>query len=450
MTTKPPIIELRNVTKRFPPTRSGEGVTAVENLSLSIEDKEPGQEKACGEFVVLLGPSGCGKSTVLSLIAGLALPDAGEVRVFNQAVSGPHKNSATVPQAYTCFPWLNARENVEFGLRLQGVPEAQRQRTALEYLAKVDLADFAGTYHRQLSGGMQQRVAIARTLALKRPIVLMDEPFGALDAQTRAEMQQMLLQLWSQEKNTVVFVTHDITEALLLADRIIVFSARPARIIHDMRVPFQFDRPPTIVHEPEFIRHSEELRLLLRKHKPPPKPLPPPPGVGFKAISMRLKGDPGGVKTAPLTPPPPPPPRPVAARPAPPPIAAAPPPARAVPPAAPPPPRPAPPPAAPATAAPRTGLIGKLMGRTPAPPPPVAAAPPPPRAVPPPAPPPPRPAPPAAPPAKPRPAPPPAVPPAKPLSVPVAAAPPPPAAPAAAVTRVGFYSRLRKKFIQGP
>jgi NitT/TauT family transport system ATP-binding protein len=308
MTAKPPIIELRNVTKRFPPTRSGDGVTAIENLSLSIEDKEPGQEKACGEFVVLLGPSGCGKSTVLSLIAGLALVDAGEVRVFNQVVTGPHKNTATVPQAYTCFPWLNARENVEFGLRLQGVPEAQRRRTALEYLAKVDLADFAGTYHRQLSGGMQQRVAIARTLALKRPVVLMDEPFGALDAQTRAEMQQMLLQLWAQERNTIVFVTHDITEALLLADRVVVFSPRPARIICDLRVPFPFNRPPEIVHDKEFIRHAEELRQLLRKHKPPPKPLPPPPGVGFKTISMRLRGGPGGVKTAPIPPPPPPPP----------------------------------------------------------------------------------------------------------------------------------------------
>lgn len=287
MSSAPPIIELRNVSKRFPATRRNGEVKVIENLSLSIEDKRAKSPDACGEFVVLLGPSGCGKSTLLTLISGLASPEGGEVLVYGQPVRGPHKYSATVPQAYTCFPWLNALQNVQFGLGLQPMPETDRWRMAGEYLAKVGLAEFAGAYQRQLSGGMQQRVAIARTLALKRPIVLMDEPFGALDAQTRAEMQQMLLKLWEQERNTIVFVTHDITEALLLADRIIVFSPRPARIVRDMAVPFPFQRPPEIVHERDFVHCAEELRQLLRHDKEQDK-LGPAPGVVMARFSRRV------------------------------------------------------------------------------------------------------------------------------------------------------------------
>ena len=277
-----PVIELINVTKKFPATRRSGEVLALDNLSLTVEDRRETTPEKRGEFVVLLGPSGCGKSTILTLISGLALPQNGEVKVYGQPVTGPHKFSASVPQAYTCFPWLNALENVEFGLSLQNnTSESQRRRVAMDYLTKVGLRDFAGAYHRQLSGGMQQRVAIARTLALKRPIVLMDEPFGALDAQTRADMQQMLLQLWAEEKNTIVFVTHDITEALLLADRVIVFSSRPARIVRDLTVPFPFERPPEIVHEAEFVRHAEDLRQLLGKPKPG---VAPAPGVGFTRL----------------------------------------------------------------------------------------------------------------------------------------------------------------------
>jgi ABC-type nitrate/sulfonate/bicarbonate transport system ATPase subunit len=154
---------------------------------------------------------------------------------------------------------------VGFGLRLQGKPDEELRGIASEYLRKVDLGDRAHAYPKELSGGMQQRIAIARTLAMKRPIVLMDEPFGALDAQTRADMQQTLIQLWEAEKNTIVFVTHDITEALLLADRVIVFSSRPGRIILDLLVPFPFKRPPEIVNTPEFVKCTEELRQLLRK-----------------------------------------------------------------------------------------------------------------------------------------------------------------------------------------
>lgn len=261
-----PIIELRQVNKTFPAARNGHVLVALEGLSLAVAGKPvPGQERAGGEFVVLLGPSGCGKSTVLSLIAGLSRPDGGEVRVFGQPVRGPHRYSATVPQAYTCFPWLSVLQNVEFGLRLQGKPAAECRRIAGEYLSRVALDDFPSAYPDQLSGGMQQRVAIARTLAVRRPIVLMDEPFGALDAQTRADMQQMLLKLWRAEKNTIVFVTHDITEALLLADRVIVFSSRPARVIYDLQVPFGGERPPEIVHSAEFVSCAEDLRQQLAR-----------------------------------------------------------------------------------------------------------------------------------------------------------------------------------------
>lgn len=269
-----PIIELRNVSMTFPATRNSDKIVALDGLSLFIEEKGRALDNACGDFVVLLGPSGCGKSTILSLIAGLTLPKHGDVLVFDQRVTGPHPHSATVPQAYTCFPWLTVVENVEFGLRLQGKSDQDARRIASEYLHKVDLDDRAHAYPKELSGGMQQRIAIARTLAMRRPIVLMDEPFGALDAQTRADMQQMLLQLWEVERNTIVFVTHDITEALLLADRIIVFSPRPAQIILDMIVPFPFKRPPELVHTAEFVKCAEELRQLLRKRQAEPGPQP--------------------------------------------------------------------------------------------------------------------------------------------------------------------------------
>jgi NitT/TauT family transport system ATP-binding protein len=258
---KPPVVELRNVSKWFEGSRNGERLVVLDNLNLSIRDEETG----AGELVVILGPSGCGKSTVLSLISGLSCSDAGEVLVFGERVTGPSPKSATVQQAYTCFPWLTALENVEFGLAIQGRPKAERGRIASQYLSKVGLDDRLDAYPKQLSGGMQQRVAIARTLAIKPPIVLMDEPFGALDAQTRAEMQQMLLQLWEEEKNFIIFVTHDITEALLLADRVIVFSPCPARILEDMRVPFARPRPASLAREEEFIHLSQNLLGLLKK-----------------------------------------------------------------------------------------------------------------------------------------------------------------------------------------
>jgi NitT/TauT family transport system ATP-binding protein len=220
-----------------------------------------------GQFIVLLGPSGCGKSTVLSLISGLAQADEGEVTIFGKPLRGGNVHSATVPQAYTCFPWRTALENVEFGLSLQpGRSKEEITTIAREYLAKVGLQHREHARPRELSGGMQQRVAIARTLAVRRPIVLMDEPFGALDAQTREDMQQMLIRLWEEAGCTIVFVTHDISEALLLADRIIVFSARPTSIAQDIDrpLPFGANRSPDLMQDPEFIKWCAYLRQFFR------------------------------------------------------------------------------------------------------------------------------------------------------------------------------------------
>ena len=256
---KTPVIELRQVTKIFPAERGSAPVEAVSPIDLVIDDEDG------GEFVAFLGPSGCGKSTLLNILSGLIPATSGEVRLFGKPVDGASGQSVTVPQSYTCFPWLTVQGNVEFGLGIQNKPPAERRATATEYLTKVGLADRAHAYPRQLSGGMQQRVAIARTLAMRPPIVLMDEPFGALDAQTRAEMQQMLLRLWEAERNTIVFVTHDISEALLLADRIIVFGGPPARILRDLRVPFARPRYADLVFEPAFVNITKTLLQSLQR-----------------------------------------------------------------------------------------------------------------------------------------------------------------------------------------
>jgi NitT/TauT family transport system ATP-binding protein len=256
----PPIIELIGVSKHFPGRNGAEPITAVQDVSFSVPDVPE------GEFVALLGPSGCGKSTLLNIIGGTYAPDAGTVKIRGETLTTDNAYAATVPQSYTCFPWLTVLGNAEFGLSLAKTSPEERRQTATKYLEEVGLSDRANAYPRELSGGMQQRVAIARTLAVKPPIVLMDEPFGALDAQTRSDMQQMLLRLWQNENNAVIFVTHDITEALLLADRVLVFSPRPARVIHDLRVPFGRPRSSGLCFEQEFVRITQTLLDLLRNH----------------------------------------------------------------------------------------------------------------------------------------------------------------------------------------
>lgn len=258
MVDKPGIVELRSVSKWFTDARSGKRLVVIKNFNLRIPSEEAGQ------FFVLLGPSGCGKSTILDLISGLMAPDEGEIYVNDKLVTGPSPDSATVPQTYTCFPWLNALGNVEFGLAIRGASRNQRRQIARKYLNKVGLGGRLKAYPSELSGGMQQRVAIARTLAIKPPVVLMDEPFGALDAETRSEMQDMLLQVWKEEKNTIIFVTHDVTEALLLADRVVVLSALPAHVVYDKPIRFLRPRQRSLTYEHQFIQTSKDLLRKLR------------------------------------------------------------------------------------------------------------------------------------------------------------------------------------------
>jgi NitT/TauT family transport system ATP-binding protein len=214
------LIVVESVSKRYV-TSSGP-VDALRDVSLSV---------GAGEFCTLIGPSGCGKSTLLGMLGGLVAPDGGRVSVDGRAVDGPDpRRVATVFQDPGLFPWRTTVENVEFGLELQGVPAARRRQVATELLTPLGLRDFAAKYPRELSGGMRQRVAIGRALAIDTPIVLMDEPFGALDEQTRMLMGEWLLDIWRRTRKTVVFVTHSLHEALALSTRVVVMTARPGRI----------------------------------------------------------------------------------------------------------------------------------------------------------------------------------------------------------------------------
>jgi NitT/TauT family transport system ATP-binding protein len=220
---------------------SGERIDALKDVNLEVEDAFSSAGRDVGEFRVLLGPSGCGKSTLLRMIAGLDKPTSGQVLVNGEIVTHPGKDRGMVFQKYTSFPWLTVSENIAYGMKINGVPEAQRKETVDRLLKSVGLTEFANVYPETLSGGMQQRVAIARTLALRPSVILMDEPFGALDAQTRSDMQQLLLQIWDETACTILFVTHDVEEAVYLADRIFIMSSHPGTIVEDVEVPF--DRP---------------------------------------------------------------------------------------------------------------------------------------------------------------------------------------------------------------
>ncbi len=238
--------------------REGQQTEAVRDVSLDVADK-PG----LGEIVVFLGPSGCGKSTILKAVAGLIAPTVGEVLVDGQPVDGPGRDRGMVFQAYTSFGWMTVRENVEYGLKLQGVAAAERRQRSDKYLQGVGLSEFADRYPKDLSGGMKQRVAFARTLINQPRLVLMDEPFGALDPQTRWGMQGLLLDVSRVEDNTTLFVTHDITEAVYLADTVYVLSPRPARVLHRVDVPFFAQRDISLQSTPEFRTLEQQLLALL-------------------------------------------------------------------------------------------------------------------------------------------------------------------------------------------
>jgi NitT/TauT family transport system ATP-binding protein len=219
---------------------------------------------AAGELVCILGPSGCGKSTLLGGVAGHLAVSRGSMTVDGEAIVGPRPDRGIVFQQHTLFPWKKARDNVAFGPKMRGVGKLERHREADRLLGLVGLKGFGHFYPSQLSGGMQQRVEIARVLINQPRILLMDEPFGALDAQTRALMHEVLLDIWTKIPTTILFVTHDIDEALFLADRVIMMSARPGRIIEDIRMPFGRPRHPELVTEAEFSRLKRHFLKLLR------------------------------------------------------------------------------------------------------------------------------------------------------------------------------------------
>jgi NitT/TauT family transport system ATP-binding protein len=259
-------ITVKNVNRSFAgPNR--ERIDALKNLNFEIDDAFSREGRDIGEFRVLLGPSGCGKSTLLRLIAGLDRPDTGEILVNELPVSGPGKDRGMVFQKYTSFPWLTVADNIAYGLKINGVPAEKRKETVVQLVKAVGLSGFESSYPETLSGGMQQRVAIARTLALRPAVILMDEPFGALDAQTRSEMQQLLLDMWAETASTILFVTHDVEEAIYLADRIFIMSAHPGTIVEDVQVPFDRPRDLSLKERNEF--HELQNYVLGRLRRAP-------------------------------------------------------------------------------------------------------------------------------------------------------------------------------------
>jgi NitT/TauT family transport system ATP-binding protein len=241
---------LREVDKTFQ-TRAG-SLRALQGIDLELK---------AGEFVSVVGASGCGKSTLLRIVAGLDDATSGELSLDGVALSGPGRDRGMVFQQYTLYPWQSAQQNVEFGLT--HLPRRERAETARRYLEVVGLRDFAHAYPSQLSGGMQQRVAIARALALRPRILLMDEPFGALDAQTRSLMQELLLSIWERDRLAVLFVTHDIDEAIFLADRILVMAAKPGRVRELIEVPLERPRRFEQQMAPEFLALRSHVRGLI-------------------------------------------------------------------------------------------------------------------------------------------------------------------------------------------
>jgi NitT/TauT family transport system ATP-binding protein len=250
---RPVILQVRDLCKRFtapgrPPT------TALEGVTFDLHRRE----LAC-----VIGPSGCGKSTLARLVAGLEEPSGGEILLEGKPIHGPGSDRGMVFQSYTLFPWLTVLKNVMFGMEVSGVASStEAEREARMWLELIGLSKFASAYPHQLSGGMKQRVAIARALANHPRMLLMDEPFGALDAQARCQMQSYLLQIWKQVDITILFITHDLDEAVYLADRILILDAHPGRLREVMEVPVPRPRTPDQFLDPTFIearRHIEEL-----------------------------------------------------------------------------------------------------------------------------------------------------------------------------------------------
>jgi ABC-type nitrate/sulfonate/bicarbonate transport system ATPase subunit len=250
-----PRLAIDGVSRVFPGVRGGARTRALEPTSLAVEDND---------FITVLGPSGCGKSTLLRIVAGLDRPSTGQVTLDGAPVRKPGPDRGMVFQSYTLFPWLTVRENICFGLREKGMAPARQQEIAAHFIERVGLRGFEYHYPKMLSGGMQQRTALARALANDPKILLLDEPFGALDNQTRALMQELLLGIWESERKTVLFVTHDIEEAIFMANRVAVMSARPGRIKSDVRIDLPHPRHYTIKTTPEFSAYKARLTEEIR------------------------------------------------------------------------------------------------------------------------------------------------------------------------------------------
>ena len=229
-------------------------VAAIEDVSIDIQDND---------FVCIVGPSGCGKSTLLRMLAGLDFPSAGNIIVNDRKVTGPGPDRGMVFQTYTLFPWMNVEDNIKFGLKIKKLPKAEQQEIADRYLKIIGLEKFAKSYSKELSGGMKQRVAIARALANQPEVLLMDEPFGALDPHTKSMMQLLMREIWVKEHPTVVFITHDIDEAVFLADKIYVMSARPGKMIKRVNVYLPHNRTLDLKDSPEFIKIRKGINDLL-------------------------------------------------------------------------------------------------------------------------------------------------------------------------------------------
>lgn len=250
------MIEVKGVTHRYQ-TKGQESTLALAEVNLSIERNE---------FITILGPSGCGKTTLLRIIGGLVDPATGTVTTNGVPVKGPNQNCSIVFQNFALMPWATVLRNVLFGLEMRGEPASTQLEKARGAIEAVGLRGFENKYPRQLSGGMQQRVGLARALVVSTPIMLMDEPFGALDQQTRRYMQEELLRLWQQDQRTVVFVTHDMDEAILLGDRVVLMSNRPGRIDEVINIDFPRPRNPDIVERsPEFAELKNRLWHRLKE-----------------------------------------------------------------------------------------------------------------------------------------------------------------------------------------
>lgn len=247
-------ILVEGVTKEY-----GEGksrLTALDNINITVRAQE---------FVALLGPSGCGKSTLLRIIGGLARPTCGRVIVDGTEVNGPGPDRGMVFQSYTLFPWLTVQGNIEFGLREKGMSAPERNLAARRYIDLVGLRGFENAFPKALSGGMKQRVAIARALANDPEVLLLDEPFGALDTQTRSLMQELLLEVWEQFHKTIVFVTHDVEEAIFMADRVVIMTARPGRVKETIEVDLPRPRDYRVKTEESFLNYKRRAVELIRE-----------------------------------------------------------------------------------------------------------------------------------------------------------------------------------------